>query len=66
MALGLASVADASIALLSLLREVFHSPLPKGPFGGSKIAAENYILSKQAEWEAKAKGKGKEEGEGRL
>lgn len=30
-------------------------PLPKGPYGESKIAAENYILSKQAEWEVKGK-----------
>ncbi len=30
-------------------------PSPKGPYGESKIAAENYILSKQAEWEVKGK-----------
>lgn len=30
-------------------------PSPKGSFGEGKIASENYILSKQAEWEAKGK-----------
>ena len=30
-------------------------PSPKGPYGESKIAAENYILSKQAECEVKGK-----------
>lgn len=30
-------------------------PSPVGPYGESKIAAENYILSKQSEWEAKGK-----------
>ena len=30
-------------------------PTPKGPYGESKIAAENYILSKRAEWEAQGK-----------
>lgn len=26
-------------------------PCPKGPYGGSKIAAENYILSQKGKWE---------------
>ena len=30
-------------------------PSPVGPYGESKIAAENYILSKRSEWEAKGK-----------
>lgn len=30
-------------------------PSPHGPFGESKLASENYILSRQAEWEAKGK-----------
>ena len=30
-------------------------PSPIGPYGESKIAAENYILSKRSEWEAKGK-----------
>lgn len=30
-------------------------PSPKGPYGESKLAAENYILSKRADWEAKGK-----------
>ena len=30
-------------------------PSPKGSFAEGKIASENYILSKQAEWEAKGK-----------
>ncbi|MBO5628944.1 MAG: NAD-dependent epimerase/dehydratase family protein [Aeriscardovia sp.] len=30
-------------------------PSPHGPFGESKLASENYILSRQAEWETKSK-----------